>query len=177
MFIVHVQPCGLDERNIIPWLSCRTITRAGCSPEHSHPSSLRAPHGHSSVAICLNISRVSETPRPPIRKIGRRQTNAEEGWKMGHIGRGIRELSIIPTSQSPLGFRLWLSFYRQIPRVLKTLRPPTGQHYTSTKDQIQYLYKGRSARRRHLILCWKTAPRTMQDDTSYYARRRHLVLC
>ncbi len=48
---------------------------------------------------------------------------------------------------------------------------------SASKDQIQHLHEGHSAGRRHLVLCWKMAPRTMQDGTSYYIGRRHLVLC
>ncbi len=46
----------------------------------------------------------------------------EEGWKLQHTG-----------------FRLQLSFHHYIPHILETLRPPTGQHYTSTaKDLVAY---------------------------------------
>ncbi len=34
------------------------------------------------------------------------------------------------------GFRLWLSFYRHSPCVLKTLKSPTSQHYTSTSEDL-----------------------------------------
>ena len=72
-------------------------------------------------------------------------------------------------------------------------RPMTGQHYTSTEDLAAYA-KGSDpinisrkavalegvtsyyAERRHLVLCWKAAPRTMlEGGISYYAGRRHLV--
>ena len=57
-------------------LSRRTITRAGCSPERSHQSSLCSPHGYSSDAICLCIPHAPKTTLSnPIRNIGRRKNN------------------------------------------------------------------------------------------------------
>lgn len=48
-------------------------------------------------------------------------------------------------------------------------RPPTSQHYAS-------ISKGCSAKRHHVILCWKV-PCTILEGISYYAGKRHLVLC
>ncbi len=70
--------------------------------------------------------------------------HAEEGWKLGHTGRGIKELLTIPTSQSPSRVQTPFNCYCHISRVLETLRPPIGKIGAAKEGQYQDHHRLRS---------------------------------
>ncbi len=56
--------------------SCKTITRAGQSPQCNHQSSLCSPRGHSFGAICSHLPHAPKIAlRLPIKNIKRRRNN------------------------------------------------------------------------------------------------------
>ncbi len=85
----------------ISGLSCRTITRAGRSPERSHQSSLCSPRDHSSGAIYPHIPHAPKIAlRPPIKNIGRSLIPRVGSWNTLTFDKPLHSSRIEDTAET-----------------------------------------------------------------------------